>query len=64
METVVLLKTASVGFAILGGVVSLRARSVPAAGPDDSDRYKRRWYLASYALTSVSILFFAAAGFV
>jgi hypothetical protein len=64
MDPAIILKAASISFGILGGVASLYARSAAPCSLEDPDRLKRRWYLASYGLTSLSILLFAAIGFV
>lgn len=64
MDTAMMLKVASIAFAVLGGFWSLRARAVPLADGADPDRMRRMHYLGSYVMTSVSILLLAAIGFV
>ena len=64
MDTAMSLKVASVTFAVLGGLWSLRAQSVLRIDGPDPDRLRRLHYLGSYAMTSVSILLLAAIGFV
>lgn len=64
MDIAIILKIVSVSFGLLGGGASIYARQAPVSVAEDPDRIKRRWYLASYALTSVSIFVFAAIGFV
>jgi len=63
MGWVVILKLVSVSLALLGGGASVYARSLSPHGAEDPDRIKRGWYLVSYALTSASIIVFAAIGF-
>jgi hypothetical protein len=63
METAVVLKLAAIAFAVLGGVWSLHAAKVPLIDGPDPDRRRRRHYIASYALTSVSMLLLASIGF-
>jgi hypothetical protein len=64
MDTAMLLKVASIAFAVLGGLWSLRARSVLRVDGPDPDRMRRLHYMGSYAMTSVSILLLAAIGFI
>jgi hypothetical protein len=64
MDHAILLKTASIAFALLGGLWSLRARSLPSIDGHDPDRRRRLHYMGSYAMTSVSILLLAAIGFI
>jgi hypothetical protein len=64
MDTAIILKMASIAFAVLGGLWSLRARSVLCVDGPDPERLRRLHYLGSYAMTSVSILLLAAIGFV
>ena len=53
-----------IAFAVLGGLWSLRARTVRRVDGPDPDRLRRLHYLGSYAMTSVSMLLLAAIGFV
>ena len=64
METAAALKLASIVFAVLGGAWSLHAAKVPLVDGPDPDRRRRLHYIASYALTSVSILLLASIGFI
>lgn len=64
MESVsipLLLKLASVFFAVVAVWPSVSARNLSNDGVSSEDRRRRR-YLLSYALTSVSILLFCAIG--
>jgi len=64
ISAAILLKAASVVFGLLALWPALRARHLPDRSASDPDRRRRVNYLASYVLTSVSILLFAAIGFV
>lgn len=64
METTIALKIAAVVFAVAGGLWSLRAGRMPLVDGPDPDRNRRRHYVGSYVLTSISMLLLASIGFV
>ena len=64
IDTAVSLKIASVFFALLAVWPAMRARKLADASADDPDRNRRRLYLISYFLMTVSILLLSAIGFV
>jgi hypothetical protein len=64
LNTAVILKVGSVLFAVLAIWPAMRARSLPDGSGIDPDRRRRRHYLASYFLTTISVLLLAAIGFV
>ena len=64
MDTVMILKAAAIGFALLGGAWSLLAARVPLIEGPDPDRRRRRHYLFAYGATSVSVALLAAMAFV
>jgi hypothetical protein len=64
LSTAAILKAGSVLFALLAMWPAMRARTLPDGSENDPDRNRRRYYLVSYFLTTISVLFFAAIGFV
>lgn len=64
MDTIMLLKTMAILFAIVGGIWSLLAGRMADAGSPDPDARRRRHYLCAYGATSLSILFLAATAMV
>jgi hypothetical protein len=60
INAAVLLKIASVFFGFLAVWPAMRARSLVDASVEDPDRGRRRLYLTSYFLTTISILLFSA----
>jgi hypothetical protein len=64
MDTAILLKIASIGFACLGGLWSVWTRQSRDRDSESSDRSRRAHCLVSYGLTSISMLLFAAIAFV
>ena len=64
INAAVSLKIASIFFALLAVWPAMRARKLADASAGDPDRNRRRLYLTSYFLTTVSILLLSAIGFV
>jgi hypothetical protein len=64
MDKAILLKIASIGFACLGGLWSVWTGRTSDRDSESSDSSRRAHYLVSYALTSISMLLFAAIAFV
>lgn len=63
MEAEFMLKALSIVLALVGATWSLLAQRMPLETGPDPDRRRRRHYLASYSVTSLSILAFACIGF-
>jgi hypothetical protein len=64
INTAMLLKIASVFFGFLAVWPAISARRLADASVEDPDRSRRRLYLVSYFLTTISIVLFSAIGFV